>query len=44
MIAYSANALFAIFPCGHLGARYILGEPCWVASLVYISIVSAFRA
>ena len=40
VIAYSANALFAIFPCGHLAVRYVLGEPCWVASLVYITIVS----
>lgn len=44
VIAYSANALFAVFPCGHLALRYFLGQPCWGSSLIYISVMLGLYA
>ena len=37
VVSYSANALFAIFPCGHLVIRCALGQPVSVTALLYIA-------
>jgi len=38
VLCYSANAMFAVFPMGHLLVRWVAGsDPCWTPCLVYIA-------
>jgi channel protein (hemolysin III family) len=36
VICYSANAMFAVVPCGHLAWRFASGQPVWGPVLPYI--------